>query len=164
VFDTLSPLHMPHEARIVWSLFHSKTVAPEVAADPQQELFVPVPAEGEGFEVFRDAVKAAYELMESESWEVGVMVLPTGGPRPWRIHWLEPASPFDRRSVAAGEATGYEWKQVRPPRREQEHALHELRRLWDEDGGRRAYAIERQVMSLADLAHVTMEFRNRNIY
>jgi transposase len=34
--------------------------------------------------------------MESEGWELGVLVAAVGGPLPWRLEWLEPATPFQR--------------------------------------------------------------------
>jgi hypothetical protein len=155
---------VPNQARIVWSLFQSRKLSPEEAAVPTQELFVPVAADGESYADFPEAFAAGLRLIESEGWEVGVIVRSGGGAQPWQLCWLEPASPFQRRDVVAGASPGFEWVRARPPRREQVHALHELRQQWTEDEGRRGYAIEREVLTLADLARITLDFRGKHIY
>jgi hypothetical protein len=143
---------------------HTRRVRPEEAADPKREVFVPVPAEGEEYENSLTAEAAALELMASDGWEVGVLVVAVGGPFPWRLEWLEPASPFQRREVVNEELRGYEWVRAAPPRRDEGQAIHELRHAWTKDQGRRGYAIERQVLSGADLTRILLEFRERAVY
>jgi hypothetical protein len=152
------------ELKTVWSLFQSRGVPAEEAGDPAKELFVPVEAETGRFEALPEAREAALEMMEREAWEVGVLLVPASNPEPWQICWLEPASPSERRKVVAGELAGYEWVRARPPRRELEHALHELRQFWLEDDGRRAYAVEEEMLSSADLTRTILEFRERRIF
>lgn len=157
---------MPQEnkSRIVWSVFQTQPVEPEKAMDPNIDLFYPVPAEDGRFETQSEALEHCAALMESENWEVGVVVLPTDPPRPWQVCWLEQAGPIERRRVAEDELLGYRWERARPPRSEEDLARYELEQLWKGSQGRRAYAIEREVLPLADVTRLRLEFRERNVF
>lgn len=156
---------MPQEKnRIVWSVFQTQPVRPEEALNLQIDLFYPTPAEEGRFETQSEALQRCAELMKHESWEVGVVVLPTDPPKPWQVCWLEPAGPIERRQVAEETLPGYRWDRARPPRGDEEQALFELEQLWKGSQGRRAYAVEREVMDLAEITRHKLHFRERNVY
>lgn len=154
---------MTSPLRTVWTVFEARSCPPEQVDDPEAgEIFVP--ADSQCFETRSEAFEHARSLLEDERWEVGVLVDTAEPPLPWKVSVLEPASFLEKQQVRDGELEGFRWDRARPPRREPDRAVFEVQELWRDHEGRRAFAVEQELLEPKDLTRITLGFRERRIF